>query len=527
MPRARARVRRRLRDNAFVTRDPSKLLRSVWAAPLLAAIVATPGLNFPFLSDDWHLVASVAHWPPPATPYDYFRPLYMATYWLDRTLWGAAPFFFHLTNLLLIAACAALVVIVARRLTGDPALAGAAGLLFALHPYHVENAAWIAVRGDPLYSILLLLSLWVYDRWRGRARGIPLAALVFFAAALLAKETAIVLLPLLIVLALVDPSRRPGRAELVRGLLPFALVAAAHLFVLRPLVLAGPGRTLTPGSGLGWIKHAFGFAVAAVIPVDGEILAAHPAVYGGGAALVLGILLLLALREGAGRLPRFAAAAALLFAVLLAPSIVGFQERYLYLPAAASCLLLATLLRAQRKPIAILATAALVLGWSYGCVRHWQNWAAAAKASRALVADLVTASHDPDTKEIVIANVPFRVRGGSVAGDFSDALALSGGQPMPVRGVAYVSYPSATEDFIERALPQRGAKPEPERLRLYMWRVPFSRFVGPMSPTPVESPYGIVTTSEAHDATWVDILVKPAPGRAAYFWSHGRLKRLF
>lgn len=511
-----------------------RVLRSAWAGPLLAALGATaaalPGLGFPFLSDDWHLVASVEHGIP-ATPYEYFRPLYMATYWLDRALWGASPFFFHLTNLLLLAACAALVVVVVRRLTGDPALAGATGFLFALHPYHVENAAWIAVRGDPLYSILVLLSLLAYDRWRGKGRSIPVGALLLFAAALLAKETAIVLVPLLIVLALVDPSRRPSRAEILRGLLPMAVVGAAHLFVLRPLVLAGPGRTLTPGSGFGWIKHAFGFAVAAVIPVDGEILAAHPFVYGGVAALAVGVLVALALESG-GRLPRFVAAAAAVFAVLLIPSIVGFQERYLYLPGAASCLMLASLLRAQRRSVAIVVTMALVSLWVTGCFVHWRNWGEAAKASRALVADLVTASRDPATQEIVIANVPFRVRGGSVAGTFSDALIVSGARAIPVHGLAYVSYPSATEDSIAYVDFAQGVKPPPGWLALAIYERPFAHFVGPqpLSPEkPVVSPYGAVGWGNlSHDGSIsVFVEVKESPGRAAYAWHRGRLLRLF
>jgi hypothetical protein len=56
-----------------------------------------------------------------------------------------------LTNLLLISAAAALVVVLIRRYTASAPLAGAAGILFALHPYHVENAAWIAARpnGSP------------------------------------------------------------------------------------------------------------------------------------------------------------------------------------------------------------------------------------------------------------------------------------------------------------------------------------------------------------------------------------------
>src|SRR5436309_2453840 len=43
-------------------------------------------------------------------------------------------------------------------------------------------------------------------------------------------------------------------------------------------------------------------------------------------------------------LTRLVFGAAAVFGVLLLPSIVGFQERYLYLPAAASCLVLAALI---------------------------------------------------------------------------------------------------------------------------------------------------------------------------------------
>jgi len=388
------------------------------------------------------------------------------------------------------------------------------------------------VRGDPLYGIFVLLSLWSYDRWRGKGRGVPIAALALFATALLAKETAIVLLPLLLVLAALDPARRPGRSEALRGLLPFALLGAAHLFVLRPLVLAGPGRSLTPGSWLSWLKHAFGFSVAAVIPVDGEILAAHALLYGAAAAIAVGVLVVLALVHGGGRLPRFTLAPALVFAVLLLPSIVGFQERYLYLPAAASCLMLAALLRAQRRGVAIVATAALVIGWSYGCVRHWQNWAEAATASRALVTDLITASQDPPTQEIVIANVPFRVRGGSVAGDFSAALVVSGARPIPVHGLSYVSYPSATEDFIAYVDFVRGVKPPPGWIALEIYERPFAHFVGPQPSSPekpVMSPYGAVGWANlAHDGSLsVFVEIKEAPGRAAYAWSRGGLKRLF
>src|SRR5262249_53067561 len=201
---------------------------------------------------------------------------------------------------------------------------------------------------------------------------------------------------------------------------------------------------------------------------------------------------------------------------------------------AASCLMLAALLRAQRRPVMTVATTLLVAGWTYGCVRHWLNWGEAAKASRALVADLVEASRDPATQEIVIANVPFRVRGGSVAGDFSAALVVAGGRPIPVRGLAYVSYPSARDDFISDVEFVRGKEPPPGWLALSIWKAPFAHFVGPRpasSEQRVESPYGWVRwgTLPSDDAISVSVFleVKGSPGRAAYAWSRGCLVRLF
>src|SRR5262249_8369429 len=147
----------------------------------------------PFLSDDWAHLAAVAAGPAQRTPFGYYRPLSMMTYWLDRHAWGMSPGLFHLTNLTFLVATATLLVLLIRRHTGDPDPAGAAGLLFALHPYHIESSAWIAARPEPLYSVLFMGAALAYDRWRERRRGVPLVALLSFEASLLAKETAVML----------------------------------------------------------------------------------------------------------------------------------------------------------------------------------------------------------------------------------------------------------------------------------------------------------------------------------------------
>ncbi len=496
----------------------------------------------------------------------------MATFWLDRHVWGLSPALFHLTNLVLIATSAALVVAVARRYTGDARLAALAGLLFALHPYHVENAAWIAVRGDPIYSVLLLLAAWSYDRWREGGvprlltRDAPVVAILLFEGALLAKETAIVLLPFLVLIGVLDRTRRPSRREWMRGLLPLVLVGLAHFLILRSLALSGrPGRTLTPGMGAGWARHAFGFAVAAIVPVDGEILASQPLLYGSAAAAALLILIVLARRSlhaarritgrtdgsaterGSNRsaLLRTALGSAAVFGVLLLPSIVGFQERYLFLPAAASCLLLASLTLCLRARAAALVLSVVMVGWGLGCAHHWLHWRQAAIASRRLVADLVAASQRPEVEEIVVANMPFRVRGGSVAGDFEAALRVTGAKPVRVRAVSYVSYPWAdapATDSMEapgaQATDRETVSPRASvaitstaaEVVLRIPDGPFSHYVGP-SPPPggrrVETSHGtIVFDSGTSGIIRIRTPISPGERREVYAWLAGRLERL-
>jgi hypothetical protein len=506
--------------------------------PLLAALVsaaaALPGLRFPFLSDDWLLVDSVSSGAPPPTPYDYFRPLYTATYWLDFNLWGARPALFHLTNLVLIAASAALVVVVARRLTGDARLSGWAGILFAAHPAHVENAAWIAVRGDPLFAIFLLMALLSFDRWRkeprpGRAAVLLAGTLALFELSLLCKESAVILPVLLAALAIVHRERRPHLVEVALGYASLVLVAACHFFVLRPFFMKGPPRSLAPGSWLEWTRQALGFVVASFLPASVDLLLARP-VFWGAAALIAAAALFFVVRKRAGRIPPAVWACALVFAVLMGPSIIGFQDRYLFLPVAASGLALAILIRAVGGAPAVALALILGAGWSAAWWAQWANWRQAALASESLVTGLAAASREAGVTEIVVANMPFRVRHGSVAGDFRSALAVSGGRPMPVLAGCFVSYPDHLEDGLDGP-PGESVRRSPSgaEVRLHVAPGPYSRLIAPRPAPGTTSPgaqAGSVTATGGGRLA-VRIPTDPSGGRALFVWSRGRLDRVF
>lgn len=495
----------------------------------VAAALSLPGLAFPFLSDDWALLDAVSNGPTLRTPFGDFRPLLMASLWLDRTIFGLSPVLFHATQVGLTALAAALVVLLVHRYTADRTLSTTAGLLFGLHPYHVETAAWIGSRADPLFAVFFLLSLLAYERWRRLGRGAPIASLALFEAALLSKESAISLPLILAGMLLVDPARRGRRREWRRCVLPFLLVGLAH-FILRFIVLGGAGRTLLGSTLTSKAKVALGFVTAAVLPLDPEILDAKPLVFGAAAGLVALVLIAMASRRS-GQAPALALVAAVQFVALLVPDVVGFQKRYFFLPATASAVVLASLLLSiPSRALGIVLGLFLAAGWSASGIVQWRQWRQAAVASERLITDLARTSARPEVREILVANMPLRIAGGSVGGNMRAALALSGHRAVPVSAVCWISYPEADSDALYGPPDQAIVPPPPfAEVRLRVLEAPFSHFAGPRPPPGgIELPLGDSTLAfKGPSAVLVRLRPAPEAGRAAFAWTGGRLIPLF
>jgi hypothetical protein len=84
-----------------------------------------------------------------------YRPLTILSYAVDWQLAGGRPWLFHLMNSLWHGLAAVLVMLVVARWLSEPA-AFAAGLIFALHPVHVEAVAGIVGRADVLTAVGML-----------------------------------------------------------------------------------------------------------------------------------------------------------------------------------------------------------------------------------------------------------------------------------------------------------------------------------------------------------------------------------
>src|SRR5207245_2015424 len=350
-----------------------------------------------------------------------------------------------------------------------------------------------------------------------------------FEAALLGKETAVTLPVFLLLIALCDSRRRPRAAEWVRGHLPLAGVAIGHFVLLRPLAVGDVGFAALRGFGGRFLRNLMAYGAAAVLPAHIESLDGRPLFWGTLAILVSGGLVLLA-RAPSGRIPPLAWAAVPVFALLLGPSLVSFQERYLFLPSAASALALAALLQAAGRRARTAALMLLVPGWLCALGAHWNSWRDAGRASRLLAGDLIEASRRPGVGEIVVANMPHRVHGAPVNADFGALIALSGGRPAAVRRVTSSDYPDPRARALEDTPPTAISRPPPVaevRLRIEMGA--YSRYVWPLPPAGSERLEYPWATILFEGARRIRVLIPPSPrgDRAAYAWSGGRLKKLF
>jgi hypothetical protein len=162
-----------------------------------------------------------------------WHPLTWISHALDYAAWGLNSWGHHLTNIVLHAVNTFILIFLVIRLLeraqgstirSDPSLilnqqaititGVVTGLLFGLHPLHVESVTWVAERKDLIYALFYLLSVTMYVRYEegGTIEKLPeistlrlfnirhLPSLCFFMLALLGKPMAVTLPVVLLIL---------------------------------------------------------------------------------------------------------------------------------------------------------------------------------------------------------------------------------------------------------------------------------------------------------------------------------------
>jgi len=273
-----------------------------------------------------------------------YRPVTTLSFIANRAASGGAAWAFHATNLALHALNTLLVAALAGALLARGgfdarrANAGAAAgaLLFAIHPAQVEAVAGIAAGRAELLSLGFVLAALVVS-FRARMAPWPRAAAAgaCYLAALLSKESALVLPALLVALHAAAPraaaSRRASdaaageaassaadaaaRAPRLAQLAPCALALAAYL-ALRHGALGRVGGTM-PALLDNPLAHAVAESRAAIVPGALRVLAEYARL------IVVPVALSADYGFDAIPLPRSVLSPALLPGVLFAAAIAG------------------------------------------------------------------------------------------------------------------------------------------------------------------------------------------------------------
>jgi tetratricopeptide (TPR) repeat protein len=198
---------------AFAPGLDGDLLR--WDDDRLAA--NNPLVGPPYLENTARLFTTIQN--------EAYQPLHIASYQLDRALWGLDPVGSHLFNLLLYALGVCLLFRFLERLGAAAWVAALGTLLFALHPSHVESVVWISGRKDVLSLVFVAAALLLHVTSAKPFDRRHIGAFVCFALAALTKTTTLFLplwLPFIDRWAL----RRSWKTGILRAA-PMAAVAAA------------------------------------------------------------------------------------------------------------------------------------------------------------------------------------------------------------------------------------------------------------------------------------------------------------
>jgi hypothetical protein len=361
----------------------------------------------------WHRLLKESYWLDGSVD-NLYRPLVSLSFALQWHLTGEKPMPFHAVNWLLNAVVAAMVAELARRLAGGNSSNGSAylaGLLFAIHPIHVEAVAGIVGRAEMMCAIGILGALiLLLNRPITLRRALAIVGCLAFA--IFSKEQGM-LLPLLMLfvplaLGVKRPSDERERISFLILLLMVCWFTATYIvfrewkfpfewdtyfldFSEQPMKYSqGPDRLLMPLVLLGHYAQLLIFPIKLSPDYGGLVIGwlvrlNDPHLYAGAAVAIgyVAAIACLALHPKPNRRTRAA-----LFCLLAAGACYGmvgnivtligtnFAERLMYLPSAFLAIAAAiALMRLPKTAVVVIAMIAIVLGSirTFTYARQWND----------------------------------------------------------------------------------------------------------------------------------------------------------
>lgn len=212
---------------------------------------------------------------------DRWHPLTWILFMTDYEIAGLDPRMYHLTNLLLHTLNTLLLFIALSRLTGMRWRSAFVAALFAVHPLHVESAAWISDRTDVLSTLFWMLTMLAYTRWAEKpSRGRYALVVAAFTAGLMSKAM-LIMLPVMLLLLDFWPLARM-RVNTVWSLVwekAALFVPAAAAFYIAFITQSKTAATVSYGIGVKLANAVVLYAayiLKMIWPRDMAVIYPHP-----------------------------------------------------------------------------------------------------------------------------------------------------------------------------------------------------------------------------------------------------------
>lgn len=213
-----------------------------------------------FVNNDWYYIEQVVRYNLPdylALYFDprlqsgWYRPGFGLLYLIVYALFGTSTAAHHWAHIVLHVANALFLFALIRRFTRAWRVALIAPLVYVGLPVYSKAVYWISVP-DPLSVFISFIAVWCWGAYveTNRARYYA-AAFVAFAAALVSKETSIIVPAILFLMDRLLYRRSLTRRVLIWRYLPFALIVLPYLAIEFSIQKSGMYVSVA-GYGVGW-----------------------------------------------------------------------------------------------------------------------------------------------------------------------------------------------------------------------------------------------------------------------------------
>jgi tetratricopeptide (TPR) repeat protein len=159
----------------------------------------------------------------------HYHPLVFLSFAVENSIFGLNPAVYHLTNLLLHCVNSFLLFLVLKKTGLNDFISYFTMILFALHPIHVESAAWVTERKDLLYTFFYLGAILLYlISVNKNSRKLYFISLIFFIFSCLSKAMAVTLPFVLVIINYFIT----GKAKFsFRNIFPFLIISIVFIAI--------------------------------------------------------------------------------------------------------------------------------------------------------------------------------------------------------------------------------------------------------------------------------------------------------